>query len=164
MRDSLELSKLDFITMKKEIDFIQNYLELEQMRFPGKFDFEIKVDEKLDQEFILIPPLIIQPLLENSIKHGFKHIEYKGKILIDFHKTDEKKLVKIRIEDNGKGMEISKQKPNTNGFTSHGLGIIKERINLFNSNNSKIKSSFIYGNKKGGDGFYSELILPLKND
>lgn len=164
MRDSLELSKLDFITMNKEIAFIQNYLELEQMRFPEKFDFEIDVDQEVNQEFTLIPPLIIQPLLENSIKHGFKSIDYKGKIFINFQKTDELSLIKIRLEDNGKGMAKSNKKHNSTGFTSHGMGIIKERINLFNSNDSKIKPSFIYGNKKGGDGFYAELLLPIKND
>jgi len=134
------------------------------MRFPEKFDFEIDVDQEVNQEFTLIPPLIIQPLLENSIKHGFKSIDYKGKIFINFQKTDELSLIKIRLEDNGKGMAKSNKKHNSTGFTSHGMGIIKERINLFNSNDSKIKPSFIYGNKKGGDGFYAELLLPIKND
>lgn len=164
MRDSLELSKLDFITMEKEIAFIQNYLELEQMRFPEKFDFEISVDNSLNQEYIFIPPLIIQPILENSIKHGFKHIDYKGKIYISFQKTNEKKLIKIRVEDNGKGIAKDNKKLNSTGFTSHGMGIIKERINLFNSNNPENKSSFVFGNKKDKNGFYTDLFIPLKND
>ncbi len=164
MRDSLELSKLDFITMKKEIDFIRNYLELEQMRFPDKFIFEIKVDQALDQAFILIPPLIIQPILENSIKHGFRHIDYTGKLSIKFQKTEKDNLIRIRIEDNGKGMLTEQRQRESEGFTSHGMGIIKERINLFNYNSPKNNSSFVYGNKKEAKGFYSELILPLKND
>ena len=73
------------------------------MRFEDKFEFEIIIDSKVDQEY-KIPPLLLQPLLENAIKHGFKDISYKGKLSVSFSIFDDKLM--ISVIDNGTGIEI----------------------------------------------------------
>ncbi len=70
--------------MAEEIVTIENYLELQKVRYEGKFDYTIEVDEKIDTETLNIPPMLAQPFIENSIEHGFKHKKNKGTLKILF--------------------------------------------------------------------------------
>ncbi len=101
MRQSLESTYEELVTVESEIDFITNYLEVQKLRFPEKFDFTFEIDDNLEINELKIPGMIIQPFVENAIEHGFNTIDYKGLILISF--VDEKEQIKISIEDNGIG-------------------------------------------------------------
>ena len=138
MRKSLNLSKLNFIPIEEEIEFLENYLQLEKMRFEDKFDYSITKSENITLNE-KIPPLLIQPLIENSIKHAFSSIDKKGLISIRFSKSDSK--LKITVDDNGKGIKGV----NIDDYTEenpHALYIIRERINIINESNID-KASFI---------------------
>jgi len=102
MRGILENSFHEFVPFTKEMDVIRTYLELEQLRFEGRFQFKIEWDEDFDESFISIPPMIIQPFLENAILHGFKQVN-NGMLSLVFSETPE--AIRCIIDDNGIGRE-----------------------------------------------------------
>jgi len=161
LRNILELNREDFIPLKDEIASVTNYMKLQQMRFEGLFDYEINLPQDYDTEFIMIPPMLLQPFLENSIEHGFKNIGYKGKIEIYFTVVDQKLIV--QIEDNGTG--INEFKPENSNKKSLSKIIIQERLDiLFNqkSKESYLEISSINQDEKMGVSV--KIILPLIED
>lgn len=132
MRNTMENSNKDFVTLGNEIENLTKYLELEHLRFKDKFDFEINVDEKLDHETIWIPNMIIQPHLENAIWHGLRYKEEKGILKMNF--SLEGKNIIITIDDNGIGFTKSSELKthNQKAHESRGLTNTKERMTLLN--------------------------------
>jgi tetratricopeptide (TPR) repeat protein len=132
MRNMMETSNKDFITLANELEQIKKYLDLEHLRFQDKFVFEIVVDEKLDTDAILVPNMLIQPHLENAIWHGLRYRETKGKLKVTF--AEDNQLIKVLIEDDGIGIEKSKELKTQNQkvHESRGLNNVEERINLLN--------------------------------
>lgn len=129
----MENSKEDFVLFSKEIELLQNYLELEKSRFPDKFDFKINMDEALlADEHIYIPVMLIQPHLENAIWHGLRYTEEKGFLQLSFTKMNNG--MEIIIEDNGIGIEESKKTKTENQKKRSGRGISNtlERIKILN--------------------------------
>jgi LytS/YehU family sensor histidine kinase len=102
-RTTLEYSSEESIALSDEIAMLKNYMELEQMRKPGIFDFEIEYDDELEADFIQIPPMMIQPFIENAIKHGFKDINYVGNLFLSFR--DKMEFIEVVIHDNGTGIQ-----------------------------------------------------------
>lgn len=132
MRGVMENSTEDFIPFPKELDLLQNYLALEKTRFIDKFDFEISVDENLNQQNLLIPGMLIQPFLENAIWHGLRYRSEKGFLKLNFSK--ENQLLKITIVDNGIGIKESKKQKTLHQKNREGRGMKNtfERIKLLN--------------------------------
>jgi two-component system, sensor histidine kinase YesM len=132
MRNMMETSNKDFITLANELEQIKKYLDLEHLRFQDKFDYQIVVDEKLDCDVIFAPNMLIQPHLENAIWHGLRYRETKGKLKVTF--TQENQLIKVSIEDDGIGVEKSQELKTLNQkvHESRGLNNVEERINLLN--------------------------------
>jgi two-component sensor histidine kinase len=120
VRATLEASDKITRTLNEELDFTENYLMLEKIRFKDKFEYEIKLAENVNKE-ILIPKMIIQIYVENAIKHGLKHKEKDGLLKIDISQS--KSTLKIIIEDNGIGREKA-AKLETFG-TGHGMKIME---------------------------------------
>lgn len=132
MRNMMENSNKDFITLGSEIEQLRKYLDLEHMRFEDQFDYTITVDEKLDTETIQIPNMIIQPHLENAIWHGLRYKEGKGLLELNFSLGKGNVIVVIR--DNGIGLVKSQELKTKNQkvHQSRGLTNTKERISLLN--------------------------------
>ena len=85
MRRVMENSKEDFVLFSKEIELLQNYLELEKSRFPDKFDYRITIDDSLlAEENIYIPGMLVQPHVENAVWHGLRYLDEKGYLQLDF--------------------------------------------------------------------------------
>ncbi|MCB2222359.1 MAG: histidine kinase [Bacteroidetes bacterium] len=132
VRSILDNSTQDYIPFEKEVSTIENYLELQKIRFPDKFDFSIEIDEKIDPENMLIPPMLAQPFIENSIEHGFKHKKAKGNIKIRFVLNEN--LIVFEIEDDG----IGRQKAQEIGYKlrkdhrSMATDITRERLMVLN--------------------------------
>ncbi|RZJ30917.1 MAG: tetratricopeptide repeat protein, partial [Flavobacterium sp.] len=136
MRLTLEYSKDSLIPIDKEIESLQNYLELEQLRFHNKFKFNIQASDKVEFNMGL-PPLLIQPFVENAILHGVVPKEENGKIEIYFD-VENHQLV-CTITDNGIGLSQSKQLK-ANSVTAHksmALEITKKRLEIMESTTSK---------------------------
>ena len=127
MRLTLEFSKESAIPIDKEIEALQNYLELEQLRFNQKFDFKINKDSEIEDD-TAIPSLLLQPYVENAIIHGVAPKEGKGFIKIDFTQKDEQ-LICV-IEDDGVGIDTSRElkKNSVNVHQSMALDISKKRL------------------------------------
>jgi tetratricopeptide (TPR) repeat protein len=136
MRLTLEYSKGSLIPIDKEIESLQNYLELEQLRFHDKFEFEIQSTENVEFNMGL-PPLLIQPFVENAILHGMVPKEGKGKISVNFDVQNEQLI--CTITDDGIGLSESKLLKE-NSVTAHqsmALEITKKRLKIMESITSK---------------------------
>lgn len=165
MRRVMENSKDDFVLFSKEIELLQNYLELEKSRFPDKFDFTIKIDDTIfSDEHLYIPGMLIQPHLENAIWHGLRYMDEKGLLQLSFVKQNNS--IKITIEDNGIGMEESRKHKTTNQKQHKGRGIANtlERINILNELYHQDITCITEDKPAPGTGVKVTLAVPvLKN-
>jgi sensor histidine kinase YesM len=107
VRHILDSSVEENVTLQEEISTIENYLELQKIRFQDKFDYTIEVDKAIHPEHIIIPPMLAQPFIENSIEHGIKHRKTKGNIIIRF--TLKNGTIVFEVEDDGVGREKAKE-------------------------------------------------------
>lgn len=143
IRQTLNNSSKQRIALADEIEYLQSYITLENMRFRNQVTFELNVEDKLDLFEIEIPPMLIQPFIENVYIHAFDSHSINAKLVLSFKQKDNCLLCKI--EDNGKGMISG----NLNKLhTSKGIDLAKERITLFqveNSNPIKISSTLDKG-------------------
>jgi tetratricopeptide (TPR) repeat protein len=163
MRLTLEYSKGSLIPIDKEIESLQNYLELEQLRFHDKFEFEIQSTENVEFNMGL-PPLLIQPFVENAILHGMVPKEGKGKISVNFDVKDEQLV--CTITDDGIGLSESKLLKE-NSVTAHqsmALDITKKRLKIMESITSKSARIEIVELKSAEQktGTKATLYLPIQ--
>ncbi len=107
VRQILNNSVEEYIPLEDEVNSIENYLELQKIRHRDMFDYTLEVDEEFDMETTLIPPMLAQPFIENSIEHGFKHKEGKGNMKIRFRLNG--RLICFELEDDGVGREKALQ-------------------------------------------------------
>lgn len=122
MRNSLKESNHEFVSITKETDMLISYLNLEQLRFG--FSYTIDIDQSIDAHAVEIPGLLLQPLVENAIKHGISSLHEQGKLGVSFEKEGTDMLV--GVTDNGKGITDDSD---NGGF---GLKLTRERIRLLN--------------------------------
>lgn len=165
MRKNLDSTKSDFISLQEEVDRLKLYLSLEKMRFPEKFEYEVRVDEDIDAYDTQLPPMILQPFVENSIKHGIMPLEAEGKIQVTVSRKGEDHLL-IRIIDNGIGIEASQTKKanRPSDHVSKGMQITLDRLALFARMTHK-EYAIDIREIKNPDGSVAgtqvELLLPL---
>lgn len=161
MRNTMENSNKDFITLDNELEQLKKYLELEHLRFQDKFDFKISVDPELDPERTMVPNMIIQPHLENAIWHGLRYLDTKGVLQLNVQLTNGK--VVIRIEDNGIGLTKSQELKTTNqkAHESRGMSNTKERISLLNELYRKNIAFRISEKALPETGTIVEIVFPL---
>ena len=133
MRSVLENSEEDFIPLKKEVELLELYTKLEHFRFQDKFDYSINVDESIDVEEFQIPPMLLQPYIENAVWHGLRYKTEKGHLRIAI-KPRSKDEITITITDDGIGRERSKALKTTNQKkqNSKGMNNIKKRVAILN--------------------------------
>ncbi|MEZ4931952.1 MAG: histidine kinase [Saprospiraceae bacterium] len=133
MRKVLDHSQKDFIAFEEEIELNELYLKLEHFRFRDKFDYEFQNKVKNKSFDLEIPPMLIQPFVENAVWHGLRYKEEKGYLKIQIDEV-EKHLV-VTIEDNGIGREKSKalKTKNQKKYKSTGLENVSKRIALINN-------------------------------
>jgi len=154
MRQTLESTFDELIVIEKEIEFLKEYLKLQQLRSPNKFEYDFIIDEELDASKINLPAMILQPFIENAIEHGFKSIEYMGKLKVSFIEAGD--LLKITIEDNGVGLKQEKIDKN---HISRATQITKDRLFLLNKLH-KGKAGFEI-RENAPTGIVIEIVLPL---
>lgn len=118
----------EYIPLSAEIEFLKRYVEIEQVRFQNSFEVEFAMG--VDDWNVVLPPMLIQPLVENAIKHGVRNSAGKGLIRIALSKKDS--LLVVEVEDNGVGREHVKNLKKSDG-NGKGLGIIEQRLQLLNA-------------------------------
>lgn len=161
MRNMMENSNKDFISLDKEVEQLKKYLDLEHLRFQDKFDFEITVDETLDTERVFVPNMIIQPHLENAIWHGLRYLDKKGFLKLQFRFVDGK--IVVIIDDNGIGLTKSQELKTINQkvHESRGLNNTNERIGLLNELYKKNIAFEIKEKVLPESGTIVQIIFPL---
>jgi tetratricopeptide (TPR) repeat protein len=138
-RQILEASGKKSIALSAEIDIITKYLELEKMRFSDDFNYQITINPNIDEEYLKIPPMLLQPFVENSIKHGLLHKSGLKELTIDFQLSPDESQLHVLIIDNGvgraKSAEIKKQQTiQHNSFSSEA---IEQRLALISNQNQE---------------------------
>lgn len=163
MRGVLENSRKDKITLSDEVEGLFNYLDFETMRFPSKFKYQIKIDNHLDKNKTLLPPLLIQPYVENAIWHGLMHMQDGiGQVTIIFEKIDGH--IMCVIDDNGIGRKAAKELRNKLLHKPHGMSIVAERMESMNRMyhwDMKVHVIDKFNEDEVSTGTRVELYLPL---
>ncbi|MFK7834331.1 MAG: histidine kinase [Winogradskyella sp.] len=133
MRSVLENSEEDFIPLKKEIELLNLYTKLEHFRFQDKFDYAIDVDEMIDVEEFQIPPMLLQPYIENAVWHGLRYKTEIGHLQIHIQPKSKDEIT-ITISDNGIGRARSKalKTDHQKKQNSKGMNNIKKRVAILN--------------------------------
>lgn len=133
MRLVMENSQEDFISLQREQEILALYLKLEHYRFRDKFDYDIQIDESLNTEAIEIPPMLIQPYIENAVWHGLRYKENKGKLLLSFRKESNYLITEISDDGIGRKRSAELKTENQKRHNSTGLKNIEERLSIINS-------------------------------
>jgi len=128
IRKILDVSTKKYIPLNEELDFLKLYISIENYRYKNKVEFEIQVEDNIDINSFQIPPMLLQPLVENTFVHAFIPNQTSNKLIIKIQQNDI--FLEITVIDNGIGMENSQQKMKLH--QSKGLEIIRERLNIFN--------------------------------
>lgn len=148
IRTMLNHSRSNKITLQEEIESLTLYMDLEKMRFKEKFDFEVTIDDDVDIHDIMLPPLMIQPYLENAIIHGLAQTRSQGKI--NLYYIQQGKYLYATVTDNGIGIEQSKkQKKGESLHKSVGMTITQKRLEMLDEGNTdpKVKIAEIKSRK-----------------
>jgi ligand-binding sensor domain-containing protein len=162
MRSILDNSKHEQITLKNELHTLKLYLKLESVRLEHSFDYVFHVDESVSSEFIMVPPLILQPFAENAIWHGLRNLKSIGLLEILVEQPKEETLI-LKVKDNGIGREASQNlKKNETQHKSYGIDITVDRIKSLNPENS-VEIVDLYENGKPA-GTVVNITLKLKEN
>jgi len=153
MRQLLEYSRQELITLEDEIDLLRNYLDIQKLRLKDRFTYEIKIDSSLSLSEAKVQPMFAQPFVENAIEHGVANLQ-GGRIEIVFRAEGDQ--LKLEISDNGAGIN-SKTITSPRSLSTK---IIQERIALINKSNSRAISLHV-GNAPSGIGTLVQLTLPI---
>ena len=136
LRNSLYNNEQEMVPLSKELQTMDSYIRLEQLRF--NFQYQLNIDKNIQQENISIPTLLIQPMIENAIKHGIASLRENGILEIDI--TQNEKDLIIAIKDNGKGFNPDIK------YEGFGIKLVKERIEVLNKQGNQIQLSIVSDN------------------
>ncbi|EIM77082.1 signal transduction histidine kinase LytS [Nitritalea halalkaliphila LW7] len=169
MRKALDASEQEFIDLEEELQFLQHYVQLQQLRFPGHFRYEVDVAAELQHLGVRLPVMLLQPLLENAIEHGLRHRAPGGHLTLRIlpkvaGATDEGAPIRIEVEDDGIGRAASAAlyAQQVRGHVSKATGIIKERIELMRERNAFPIVYAVEDLHADGTGTLVCLDMPLK--
>jgi LytS/YehU family sensor histidine kinase len=164
LRTVLNMSAQHRIALSDEIKLIEDYLELENMRFPNKFSYEINIASDLDIHSTEIPPFFIQPQVENAIRHGLINKSAPGHLRVQIARQNQH--IRIIVEDNGIGREASIAAKQTDRIIheSKGLAIVKERLTHLHPENGAhpLHITDLYDTEGKASGTRVEITLPLE--
>jgi anti-sigma regulatory factor (Ser/Thr protein kinase) len=137
MRLILDNSRQEWVSLAAELEQLQLYLELEKLRFDGKFDFAIRVDPQISPGGVSIPPMIIQPFIENAILHGMAHKPGPGCITVLFGKTADG--LECTVDDDGVGRQQAGaiKSQSLMQHQSVGMQVTEERLRLIGLGSGK---------------------------
>lgn len=137
IRTMLNHSRSNKISLQEEVDALTLYMDLEKMRFKEKFDFEVILDPDVETHDIEVPPLLIQPYLENAIIHGMAQTRSQGKINLYYIQKGD--YLYATVTDNGIGIEQSKKMKKDSLHKSVGMTITQKRLEMLDEGNTDKK-------------------------
>lgn len=159
LRLNLENSRESLVALKDEVEALQNYLSLQSMRFEGVFEYTVSVYEGYEEDEAYIPPMLLQPFVENSIQHGMRNIAYKG--IIDIRIKRKGQALYCIIEDNGIGLQATNKQTGKKSLS----GIItQERLSILSrQTNQPASLTIIDKQAQGKTGLKVELVIPIQS-
>lgn len=121
------------ITLSEEIEMLKLYIEFEMLQYQNKFEYTFDIENQIDTSVFTIPPMILQPFIENAIKHGLMYLDHKGKLDIKLYLKED--TLVCEILDNGVGREKAAeiQASSFKLYKSRGIDLVMERINILNT-------------------------------
>lgn len=159
----LQNSRNNYVNLKDELETLSLYLEMESLRFNHRFEYEISVSPEVNPQEVDIPPMLIQPFVENAIWHGLMHKAGKGKVELNVTKDDG--LLKFTIQDNGIGRQkAAEHRKATPGKKSMGMNITKDRIDIINKiyeANTRVAITDLADERGQAAGTRVELLIPV---
>lgn len=155
MRQTLESTYNELINIDEELAYLQQYVQLQQLRFPNKFKYDVELDPTIDVMEHLIPSMILQPFVENAIEHGFKNIDYQGQIHL--HLYIEQNALKITLRDNGNFFSSAQKHKE---YPSRATQIITDRLYLLEKQTHK-QTAVKIEQDEILKGYKISLVLPL---
>ncbi|MDP2176454.1 MAG: histidine kinase [Bacteroidota bacterium] len=163
IRMNLNLTIKGLISLEEEINYLELYLSLEKIRFGERFSYEIIIAQDIDDDETMIPPMMIQPFLENAIWHGILPLKGKGHLILSIEKTVNK-LLKIQVIDNGVGILENKEvlEVKAEAHKSYGMSLTHQRLSLIEKETGTIlhiKIEKAYP-ENSNPGTKVELLLP----
>lgn len=131
VRSTLENAPRIYVSLKEELDYLKSYIELERMQLDPAFSYTLELDAGIDIHQVQVPNMVIQPLLENAIKHGVSNLGKEGHITLRFSRHDASGIT-CTLTDNGPGIRDTQRELHTSGRQSKGMAITKARIDILN--------------------------------
>lgn len=132
IRQTLDISLRPHITIEDEVQYLDTYLQLEQMRLENRFTFSIIADPAIDTQAASIPGMLLQPFVENAVQHGIRHMRQQGHIAVHFEA--EEKYITCTITDNGVGRTEAEKRKAGRSYASRGTQLTQDRIAVINKN------------------------------
>ncbi|MFK8044239.1 MAG: two-component regulator propeller domain-containing protein [Crocinitomicaceae bacterium] len=163
MRQVLENSREKLVSVDDEVELIQNYIQLEKLTSQIEFDFELNVGQEVDTNEQIVPPLMVQPFIENAIIHGFKNINHKGRIKVGFNLINDDYLL-CTIEDNGSGrVAAANQKAQKAQYhKSTALQVTQERLAKLNDLGDEKDFEIIDLKDEGGNAKGTKVVIKIR--
>ncbi|PCJ00461.1 MAG: hypothetical protein COB15_02835 [Flavobacteriales bacterium] len=160
VRTALNQSSTSYVVLAEELELINNYIEIEALRFSNAFDWFIKIEGDIEVEGIKIPPMVIQPFIENAIEHGLLPLDKKGLINISLKRIDDS-MLQWSIDDNGVGRKVAGTKHKKKGRESKGIKLVKDRLFILNKKSTVKFEDLIDGEQSKGTKVI--LTIPYQN-
>lgn len=159
-RQILTVSGKKKIPVSLEIDILTKYLELEKMRFETDFEYSINCSENIDDEYVELPPMLIQPFVENSIKHGLLHKEGDKKIAVHFALNEDETYLICTVEDNGIGRKKAQEIKQKNIHNSFSTSSVAQRLQIINNDENE---NLIYEDleDENGNSLGTKVVLKI---
>ncbi len=164
MRLILNNSEKQQVTLSEEIDSLKLYLELEQMRFNNKFEYQIIVDAKIDAGYEEVPTMLIQPYVENAILHGLTPSKMNGNLIIELRYQGDFMVCTIKDDGIGRKKSFEMKQNQAREHKSMGMKIANDRLRLLNSiNNSElsVKIDDLYDINGNAKGTSVNIFIPI---
>jgi len=163
MRHVLRSSNYEFIPIHEEVEMLQYYLKIQQLRFSPPFTFDIVIGEEIKKKKAVIPPMLIQPFVENAIEHGIKPLGDEGNLVIRILKNGNNML--LEVEDNGVGIDFNNQISSMEKkHESLAIKITQERLSILEKDTNRKTKLEIFDKKRKDPferGTIARIILPL---
>jgi len=165
IRMILQYSRQKTITLEEELEILRLYINLEGLRFESQFSYIESIAHDINCSEVSIPPMILQPFVENAIWHGLLHKEGERRLLLDICKANDK--IKISIDDNGIGraQSLALKDERSGGHQSLGMQITRDRIDLVNNaNDVKIAIDIIDKTDKKGHATGTTVVINIPKE
>ncbi|WP_162846469.1 tetratricopeptide repeat-containing sensor histidine kinase [Flavobacterium dankookense] len=160
-RQILAVSGKKKIPLSTEVDILTKYLELEKMRFETDFTYIIQIDNSIDDEYTELPPMLIQPFVENSIKHGLLHKKGEKNVKINFNFDQKEEFLICTIEDNGIGRKKSQGIKSNKSHNSFSTNSVAQRLQLINERKTGEVLMYIDLEDEKGNAIGTRVILKI---